>query len=94
MKATLIRASGALELIELPKDGDSWLKPLQEAVGGYIEIVHLADWDGNGYDLVCHEEALLLNEPVFNELATLVAQNSHPGIRIFGDAVLVNGQVP
>ena len=63
--------------------GDPPLKWLQDAVGGLIESVWLPD-NPDGLVMWAHEEALLRNEPVFNQSASLLS-----GLHIFGDVVLV-----
>ena len=63
--------------------GDPPLKWLQDAVGGLIERVPLADlWSESV--MWAHEEALLTPSPALNSSASMLAQRL-----IFGDVVLV-----
>ena len=61
-----------IDVIVIPPDQplytyrvENSLKPLQQIVGGLIERV---PWQVEGvvYDVICHEEGLLVNDPVMN----------------------------
>lgn len=77
--ATLLRVDGSTEPFDIGTDDQ--LRVLQEAVGGYIEIVYAPD----GKLLIIDEEGKLKGKPV-NTLATLMWQ--HPSDVLVGDVVL------
>ena len=79
MKVLKITTDAVPELVELPNE----LHALQEAVGGYIEVVHLMT---EGDLMIVDEEGLLKGkEP--NKTATILAQQP-----IFGDVLIVSEQ--
>ena len=68
---------------------DTSLKGMQEAVGGYIEMVQplVSEWNGmplDGHVLIANEEGLLKDLP-YNQLATLMARR-----HIVGDVILAS----
>lgn len=68
--ATLVKADGTH--IEYKPTGDTFtLKELQEAVGGYIEIIHI----DKEYDMVVNEEGKLYQLPI-NDVATRIFQRT------------------
>lgn len=76
--AKLYKADGSKAVEIQPANGsDFQLEELQEAVGGYIEIINL----DNGMILVVDEEGLLKHKPM-NLKASFLA-----GCGIVGDAV-------
>lgn len=86
MKNYIINANGAKTEVT-PKSGNSFtLEELQEHVGGYIEIIRLA----NKYLMVVNEEGKLLNMP-FNSEATDIARQHkaiYPNDMIVGNALV------
>jgi hypothetical protein len=80
---------GRIEPVELPGKSDSSqrLRALQDIVGGYIEIVHLAD----GRMMVINEDGAVVEPPLpLNYKATsLVAAQLNAGDVIRGKAVVV-----
>ena len=66
---------------------ESNLALLQLCVGGYIQELRSPDGEAS---LICHEEALMMAEPVFNARASVIASGwfgcSYP---IYGPVVLV-----
>ncbi len=77
--ATIIKADGTEETLTLEKTTS--LKTLQDAVGGYIELLHTKD----GKYMLCNEDGKSMNLPP-NEKATemWVGQNEI----ILGDVVI------
>lgn len=63
--ATLFKADGSRLEMAPAKDGHFSLKELQEAVGGYIEMV----WLSPKLVMVCNEEGKLMGLP-YNAVAT------------------------
>lgn len=57
----------------IPDDIDNTLEALQEAVGGYIETVHIND----RLVLVCNEEGKLKNLPKNRELVWKLGEGEH-----------------
>lgn len=99
LKATIYRADGTKEDIEIPhKDR---LEFLQNIVGGLIEIIHIVDYlkslrgdFSGGKDLVINEEGRLIDLPP-NPWSQLVALNSiWEAETFFGDILLVEGKLP
>ena len=79
--ATIIKTDGTKQNIE-PKDGKTFsLKELQEAVGGYIELVPLND----GKLLVCDEEGKLKANAQINEEASRIANQ-----QIVGQVIIID----
>ena len=74
MKAIKIPVEGKAELVEI----DNELKPLQEAVGGYIETLTIA----SDCCLICNEEGRLKGKP-------LNVRASQLGTLIVGDVLIV-----
>ena len=82
--AFIINASGEEEEIDPSNGSDFELKELQQAIGGYIQVVRLR----TGKLLVVDEDGLLKNLPI-NTKASLLAGQS-----IVGTAVLCEeGQI-
>lgn len=64
MKALVIKTDGTQELIEI----DQKIKPLQDAVGGYIEsVLHTDDWI-----MYANEDGLRLQLPLNRKASALV----------------------
>ncbi|MDP2663447.1 MAG: DUF3846 domain-containing protein [Dehalococcoidia bacterium] len=88
----LIKADG--EVQDYPPQGKTYtLQELQEAVGGYIEVLRLKD----GYLMVINEEGRLQDLP-FNPGASLICQVAglYPylgGSDIRGDVVVCHGSL-
>ena len=70
-RALIIRANGHIEVV-----ANTGLACLQEAVGGYIEAVHL----GRVAVMYVNEEGLLIGDIAPNLIATNIAQKFSPGI--------------
>jgi len=82
MEATLYKATGEEQKLDLPKEDN--LSTLQKYVGGWIQVVPAVNM--TGYLLVVNEEGLLMNlKP--NILASLLAGQS-----IVGDAILMKSE--
>ena len=73
----------------IPADIDNTLEALQEAVGGYIETIHIND----RLVLVCNEEGKLRQLPKNRELVWKLGEGEHRiiGARdaLHGDALIV-----
>jgi hypothetical protein len=81
--ATIIKISGEKENIE-PENGKTFsLKELQEAVGGYIQLVSINDGEYAGKLMICDEEGLLKANQL-NEEATRIA-----GQQIVGQVIII-----
>lgn len=80
-RALIIRANGHTEVV-----ANTGLACLQEAVGGYIEAVHL----GRVAVMYVNEEGLLIGDIAPNLIATKIAQKFNPGIchPILGDVII------
>ena len=79
MKALKI-ALNNISMIEIDSSSvDTELRGLQDAVGGWIETVHL---DGDGV-MIVDEEGMLKNYPR-NEIASIISRN-----HIYGTALIV-----
>lgn len=79
--ALIIRANGDWSFV--PNTG---LACLQEAVGGYIEAVHL----GRNAIMYVNEEGLLIGDIAPNLIATKIALQYNPGLchPILGDVII------
>jgi hypothetical protein len=75
-----IKTDGTIE--EVAVDKDNSLKQMQDAVGGYIELVRLTDDD----IMVVNEEGLIFGLPV-NEHASKIA-----GQTIVGNVLMCKGE--
>ena len=62
----VIKADGTLERLDL-SESEQELKSLQNAVGGYVQVIELED----DFTMWANEEGKLLNLPV-NEIATVI----------------------
>jgi hypothetical protein len=62
----VIKADGTLERLDL-SESEQELKSLQNAVGGYVQVIELED----DFTMWVNEEGKLLNLPV-NEIATVI----------------------
>jgi hypothetical protein len=62
----VIKAEGTLERLDL-SESEQELKSLQNAVGGYVQVIELED----DFTMWVNEEGKLLNLPV-NEIATVI----------------------
>jgi hypothetical protein len=62
----VIKADGTLERLDL-SESEQELKSLQNAVGGYVQVIELKD----DFTMWVNEEGKLLNLPV-NEIATVI----------------------
>lgn len=80
-RALKIAANGNIEVV-----ANTGLACLQEAVGGYIEAVHL----GRVAVMYVNEEGLLIGDIAPNLIATKIAQKFNPGIchPILGDVII------
>ncbi len=83
MSDTLIKADGLIAIVK-PKEKTYSLKTLQEAVGGYVELIDL----DNGYTMVVNESGRLQHLPV-NVMATEVYRTSKGSmsVPIVGDVL-------
>ena len=72
-----------------PANGKKYtLKELQAAVGGLITFVDTKDGKAT---FVCHDEALLVAEPQYNVVATMMAiALTGLAYELFGDVLLVS----
>ncbi len=75
-----IKTDGTIE--EVAVDKDNSLKQMQDAVGGYIELVRLTDDD----IMVVNEEGLVFGLPI-NEHASKIA-----GQTIVGNVLMCKGE--
>lgn len=75
-----IKTDGTIEEVALDKDNS--LKQMQDAVGGYIELVRLTDDDV----MIVNEEGLIFGLPV-NEHASKLAGQS-----IVGNVLICKGK--
>ena len=80
-RALIIRANGHIEVV-----ANTGLACLQEAVGGYIEAIHL----GRDAVMYVNEEGLLIGDISPNLIATNIARKFSPGIchPIVGDVII------
>ena len=79
--STIIKTDGTKQIIE-PKDGKVFsLKELQEAVGGYIELVPLND----GKLMVVDEDGKMKADTQFNREASRIA-----GQQIVGTVLIID----
>lgn len=80
-RALIIRANGHTEVV-----ANTGLACLQEAVGGYIEAVHL----GSVAVMYVNEEGLLIGDIAPNICATKIALRYNPGLchPILGDVII------
>ena len=79
--ALIIRANGHIEVV-----ANTGLACLQEAVGGYIEAIHL----GRDAVMYVNEEGLLIGDIAPNLIATKIARQHNPGLchPIVGDVII------
>ncbi len=75
-----IKTDGTIEEVAIDKDNS--LKQMQDAVGGYIELVRLTDDD----IMVVNEEGLVFGLPI-NEHASKIA-----GQTIVGNVLMCKGE--
>lgn len=86
MRALVIEAeSQETRIIDLPREGS--LKPMQEAVGGYVECV---SFPANGFDMWLNEEGKLIGL-LTNEAATRVWESEYGPTDVMAGNVVITG---
>jgi Domain of unknown function (DUF3846) len=82
--ALIIPAAGDPYAIQLPEDGNAELAVLQQAVGGYIELVP----NPHGVTVYCNEEGKLEGLPPNHRATKLFGEWLQPWDIIAGDVIV------
>lgn len=86
MRAVVIEGeSQETRIIDIPREGA--LKPLQEAVGGWVECVSLP---ANGFDLWLNEEGKIMGL-LTNEAATRIWESEYGATDVMAGNVVITG---
>lgn len=90
-KAVILKTTGEAEVVEIPGDSESGgLEALQNAVGGYIQLVPISDPKGDPdetFTMYCNEEGKL-HSLDYNSPATRLS-GLWPHDVIVGDAIIL-----
>ena len=81
----IIQTTGETRNIE-PENGSVFsLKELQQAVGGYIQIVSITTGEHSGRLMIVDEDGLIKPNPILNEEASKIA-----GQQIVGSVIVID----
>jgi hypothetical protein len=73
-------------------ESEPTLRELQEAVGGFIEMVPgITSYEGRPCDAVCDEEGLLKGKEVNVEITELAQKGGYPGFIVGNVAIVIGG---